>query len=204
MFYIHEIGGRVAPYQAGVLRAKHVAEPAAPVSPIEGHAASPQSNAATNQSAAAAPVLAAYEKSVHPDTPCRRLIFSGELMSKELVTINANALLSAAAEIFLHRSFRHLPVLDTENHLVGILSDRDLLRSSSRKGWEDETVGSIATQSLLVASGDTEIREVAGVMIDVHVGCMPIINKEANLVGIVTRSDILRTLLVQAPLELWS
>ena len=204
MFYIHEIGGRIAPYEAGVLRVNRVAEPAVAVSPIEGIAASPHSQASTNLSAATAPVLAAYEKSIHPDTPRRRLILAGELMSKELVTINADAVLSAAAEIFLHHSFRHLPVLDTEKQLIGILSDRDLLRSSSRKGWEEETVGSIATQSLLVASEDTEIREVARVMIEEHVGCMPIINKTESLAGIVTRSDILRTLIVQAPLELWS
>ena len=50
---------------------------------------------------------------------------------------------------------------------------------------------------------ETEIRLIADVLIKERIGAMPIVDEKEKLVGIVTRSDILRTV-VKAPLELWT
>ena len=108
------------------------------------------------------------------------------------------------------KRFRHVPIVNGEQVLVGILSDRDLLRAlASRERetitqWEGVRVASIMHTDVLSATPDTEIREVARVLFEERIGCMPIVDSAARVVGLVTRSDVLRALLVHAPLELWS
>lgn len=203
MFYVRAIGGRIEPYQAGAIRTRRIIHASASVSPIENQSPFPMPSSGEIPTGVATPAMAAYERAVNPDTPRRRIVFAGELMGRQVVTLREDAPLSDAADIFSQRRFRHIPVLDSENNLTGILSDRDVLRNSSRKGWESEIVRSCMNEPVIVASEDTEIREIARVMFEERIGCLPIIDNQGSLIGIVTRSDILRTLVGQAPLELW-
>jgi acetoin utilization protein AcuB len=56
---------------------------------------------------------------------------------------------------------------------------------------------------VLTAHPDTSIRDIARVFFEERIGAVPIVDRGETLVGIVTRSDILRTILNSAPLELW-
>jgi len=58
-------------------------------------------------------------------------------------------------------------------------------------------------KKVLTATPETQIREIARVLIEQRKGVMPIVDANAHMVGIITRSDILRTIVNQAPLELW-
>jgi acetoin utilization protein AcuB len=203
MFYLREISGRIEPYKTGAIRLRRIANAASPATSIGNQPPCLMSSSDAKPTGVAASAMAAYERVLNPDTPRRRVIFAAELMSTQVVTLQDDAPLSSAAEIFSQRRFRHIPVLNSESQLAGILSDRDVLRNSSRKGWESESVSSFMSKLVIVASKDTEIREIARVMFEERIGCMPITDDPGNLIGIVTRSDILRTLVVQAPLALW-
>jgi CBS domain-containing protein len=63
----------------------------------------------------------------------------GQYMSKTLTTIDANADLFSVADIFFQNTFRRLPVLDDEGHLLGQVSRRDVLEGS-RQIWETSPV----------------------------------------------------------------
>lgn len=196
MFYVRAISGGTEPYQIGIIRSKRITDPVSALSNIEAQTElSPRSQTS--------PAIAAYQKSINPESPRRRVLFASELMSKGVVCIDQNAKLIDVAEVFAKRRFRHIPVLNSAGDLVGILSDRDLLRFSREKTWELEPVSRIMIHPVLVATSDTEIREIARAMFEERVGCMPIVGSDGKLVGIITRSDVLRTILVQAPLELW-
>ena len=57
---------------------------------------------------------------------------------------------------------------------------------------------------MLSAHPDTEIRLIARTMFEQKIGAMPILSEEDDsMVGILTRSDILRTVVNRAPFELW-
>jgi CBS domain-containing protein len=100
---------------------------------------------------------------------------------------------------------------------VGIVSDRDLLAtrgegpaavdrpdaSDDANGGADTTIRAITKTRVLTASRETAIRQIAFVMIEQRIGAMPIIDESGHLEGIITRSDILRAVVNQAPLELW-
>ena len=57
---------------------------------------------------------------------------------------------------------------------------------------------------VLAAHPDIEIREVARTMFKERIGCMPLLNHDGAVVGIITKSDILRGVMNDAPLDLWS
>lgn len=222
MFYIRELAGLVAPYTPGAIRdRRRNVDSVSAVSGVTARSDSPSSTdlheemvaqvGGRHSSGASANAFSAYERALHPETPRRRVIYVHEMMSRDLLTIADGAPLKEAFELFSTRHFRHIPVVDASNALVGVLSERDLLRRAAKmtrenvahSQWENEPVSSVMHYPVLVATADTEMREIARVMFEERIGCMPIIDESQVLVGIVTRSDVLRTLLVHAPLELW-
>lgn len=137
--------------------------------------------------------------------PPRTLIYAEDIMTNPVETHPHDFPISQALDLFRAKRFRHFPVTNLEGVIIGILSDRDifyahLLNSKSNR----KVVGDIMTSPVLTASPKTEIRSIAKVMFDEHIGALPIIGDLNRIVGIVTRSDILRGLLKHGSIELWS
>jgi CBS domain-containing protein len=83
-------------------------------------------------------------------------------------------------------SCRHVPILDREEVLVGIISHTDMITRSAGSFISD-----IMTKEVLTALDYTRIEELAKIMLHKKFGALPIINDNHVLVGIVTLSDIL-------------
>ena len=98
--------------------------------------------------------------------------------------------------------FRHLPVVDNDGKLIGMLSDRDirLIRPSlAFVGKEDAGVQlwSLAVQQAAVfdpisVKPETTLKEAAELMLRWHVGGLPVVENEDKLIGIITYTDLLR------------
>lgn len=135
---------------------------------------------------------------------------AGAIMTPNPVTISPEAPVSSALGLLQERDCRHLPVLDGEGELVGMVSDRDL------RGlfvW-DPDVGSflgaaearMATAVSALMSADvvtvttaTPLREVVDVFLDNRLGAVPVVHTDTGeLVGIISYVDLLRALRDQA------
>ncbi len=66
----------------------------------------------------------------------------------------------------------------------------------------NDIIGGYSTQ-LVVASSDTPVRQIAQVMFDHKVSCVPIVEENGHLVGIVTRSDLLPLIINDRRFEQW-
>ena len=98
--------------------------------------------------------------------------------------------------------FRHLPVVDENGKLIGMLSDRDirLIRPSlAFVGKEDAMVQlwSLSVQQAAVfdpikVKPDTALKEAAELMLRWHVGGLPVVDEHEKLVGMITYTDLLR------------
>lgn len=143
-----------------------------------------------------------YHQELQESHERKPAIVAAQIMSSPVVTLQAGASLEEAKQLFASRRFRHVPVRSKEGKLVGVLSDRDFLTSRYRL-QSGEEVREIMTTNILTARPEARIREVAGVMIRERIGSMPIVGDQGVLEGIITRSDILRTIVNTAPLELW-
>ncbi|MDD2390227.1 MAG: CBS domain-containing protein [Desulfobacterales bacterium] len=141
-------------------------------------------------------------------------ITANQIMSSPVVTLTAETSLDSAWQLICDRRFRHLPVVDRQDKLIGIISDRDILRQTAQicrhQAYGSDhrdpvhiTIQTIMKSQVLTAGPQTEIRKIARILFEERIGSMPIINAHDSLAGIITRSDILRTLICQAPIELW-
>ncbi|MFQ3567155.1 MAG: CBS domain-containing protein [Aggregatilineales bacterium] len=124
-----------------------------------------------------------------------------EIMTAKPVTLHQNQPLRTALEILSENSFHHLPILNSEGQLVGILTERDCraaLKSPFilRETWQNEDlvtrlpVRAIMTPAPIVVEPDADADDAVRLMLDYHISCLPVVRSE-TLVGIITTSDVL-------------
>lgn len=128
-----------------------------------------------------------------------------ESMTKDLVTIGWKEGLDSAYRLMRKENIRHLPVLDSEGGIVGILSDRDLNRAMQSKfedkGFRSEIVNFDAraevrdymTWPVKTFNKDVELRVVAKQMIKDKISSF-MVNDGDQIVGIITTEDLLKVL----------
>ena len=134
-------------------------------------------------------------------------------MSFPVVTLSVTSSLSQAWAVVHSRRFRHIPILDAKDVVVGMLSDRDLFRGTMESVLSGETashtqaggsIRSLVSRPVLVASPETELRALARVLLEEHIGALPIVSEVVGLlVGMITRSDILRALVAHPDFDQW-
>jgi CBS domain-containing protein len=124
-----------------------------------------------------------------------------ELMTRDVETLSADDSLVLADTLMRRRRIRHLPVVRA-GRLVGVVTHRDLLRAqaeiTARIPVSDEerfvslAVGDLMTTDVKTASPDEPARDAAQRMLESKLGCLPVVDPEGQLVGIVTEVDFLR------------
>ena len=191
------------------------AQPVSPPRPLSDQEGSPQQGRPRPDGGGVEgppSALAAYAETARPRAR-QPALHAHQIMSSPVTTLTPETSILEAWRLFRAKRYRHIPVVDSEGRLVGIVADRDLLRYAAVNGrippFDEHSVEAqtaIATlmkPRVLTATPDTEIRQIARVLIEQHIGAMPIMDYQGRLRGIVTRSDILRALVTHAPLELW-
>ena len=134
---------------------------------------------------------------------------ASEIMSSPVFTITPEVYVKDAWGMFIGKKVHHMPVDTDDCKLIGILSDRDLLKNLVISGDKveiviDSTVNSLMSEEVIAASPLTDIRRIAKAMFDHHIGAMPVVNEESAIVGIITRSDILFAIIHHPDLNLWA
>jgi CBS domain-containing protein len=124
-----------------------------------------------------------------------------DIMTEKPATVRLENSLREALELMEKVGCHHLPVLNSENHLIGIISDRDCRTALNspyilRERWQDEElidhlqVRLIMTPAPIVVAPDANAENAAQLMLENRISCLPVMRDE-TLVGIVTRSDML-------------
>lgn len=121
-----------------------------------------------------------------------------EVMHPEPLAIGPDSSLEDAYALMQERRIRHLPVLDPEGRLIGIVTDRDLRLATSalaERPWKPEArVGEVMHSPVITADPLDPIESAARTMREETIGCLPVID-ETGLVGIVTGVDLLDAML---------
>ncbi len=123
-----------------------------------------------------------------------------EIMVKEVATLDVNDELSLANDIMRLGRIRHLPVVDG-TRLVGIISERDLFRSSlaqalgyatkdTRDLMKTLRIKEVMVSGVITIPPDTEVCEATKSMIQEKIGCLPVVDG-TQLVGLITETDVL-------------
>ncbi len=128
-----------------------------------------------------------------------------EQMTANPVTVKLGTPVPDALSLMRQRKIRRLPVLDAKGKLVGIASEKDLLYASASPAtslnvWEINSllskllVDRFMSRKLITVTEDTPVEEAARIMADNKFGGLPVMRK-GELVGIITETDIFRSLL---------
>lgn len=125
-----------------------------------------------------------------------------DLMSKPVFTIREDKHLQAVEEIMKWAHIRHVPVVDAQGRLVGIVSHRDLLGAAVstlavRISQAERTqhlaasrVNNMMRKPAATIGPDEPVQRAAQLMRQNKIGCLPVLDGEA-LVGIITEADLL-------------
>ena len=123
-----------------------------------------------------------------------------DIMETKLVTIAANERLSTVDDIMTLGRVRHIPVVQA-GRLVGVVSQRDLLRASlsalsqhrdaERRAFLSVVeIARVMSAPPIVIAPSATIEQAAAVMASKRIGCLPVLEND-ELVGMVTETDIL-------------
>lgn len=142
-----------------------------------------------------------------------------EIMSREVISISPEEKVDEAARILVENKISGLPVVDANNHVVGIITEKDLIiRASELKvpfyvtlfdsiiflenpiRFNNDVKKYIATQvkdamtrKVFVVEEDTPVSEIVEIMQKRAINRVPVVRND-KLVGIITRNDILKSL----------
>jgi CBS domain-containing protein len=120
-----------------------------------------------------------------------RKITVGDFMTRELVTVGEGDDLALAESMLRLGSIRHLPVV-RDGKLVGLVTQRDLLRTQATHERRSSRIGEIMVTRLTSVRSATSLVAAARTMLEHKFGCLPVVEEDGRLVGIVTEADFVR------------
>jgi CBS domain-containing protein len=120
----------------------------------------------------------------------------GQFMTTDLFTVHPEDVVDLAASLMDWRHIRHVPVEDNDGHLVGLVSHRTLLRMVGQgiKGNDGQApaVKDIMKRDPITATPMTPTLEAIDLMRKNKVSCLPVVEADNKLVGIITERDLIR------------
>jgi CBS domain-containing protein len=148
-------------------------------------------------------------------------LLAKDIMIKKVITIKKDASVDELSELLVKNKISGVPVVDDGGSLVGIATEGDLivqdadlhfpryfklldsiiyLESLNKfkrnlKKYLGTKVEDVMTSKVKTAGTDTPVSEVANIMIRDNINRVPVLNKKGGLVGIITRADIVKSMI---------
>lgn len=133
--------------------------------------------------------------------------YGKEIMTKNLITIEASDSMVSAWKKMNDHHIRHLPVLDERKMVVGILSDRDVQRAmqvTRKNQFEQEirldanyVVEDFMSWPVYVVHESTSVRKIAEEMLAQKVSAFIVEDSTGRLKGIITTDDLIKLFLTE-------
>jgi len=130
-------------------------------------------------------------------------MFITQHMTRNPVTVSPETLLPAVREILKSGKFRHLPVVDGENHLVGIVTDRDLRSASPSSVLSEERikachadfdqtpVSAIMSRVFFTLNPISTLDDALILLDREKIGALPVVDEEQRVIGMFSMRDLM-------------
>jgi CBS domain-containing protein len=129
-------------------------------------------------------------------------------MTTEVLSVRPEATLKDVARMLSARAISGMPVVDDDGHVLGVISEADILAKERRpkdetlrerlRGRRDgfkrdaRTVGEAMTSPAVTIPAHRWVDGAAALMLDRQINRLPVVDRAERLVGIVTRADLVR------------
>ncbi|MFP6868058.1 MAG: CBS domain-containing protein [Nitrospinota bacterium] len=125
-----------------------------------------------------------------------------KIMTTGVVTISLDEKLDLVDEIMSSGDIRHMPVTKG-GFVVGLVTQRDLLRAKLSSGinfskedrkelLEATDVEKVMVKDVKLADPNEPVVHAAKRMLEMRIGCLPVVNNDRELLGIITEIDVMR------------
>ena len=158
--------------------------------------------------------LDSYAQTAKTDIPRHPLTEVGAIMHAPVVTLPDSATVEQAWQTLTQHHIGQAPVVGADGVLVGLLSRAELMQQDRLPGPESHALvwRALLMQSVVdvmwtpvpSVAAQTDIRRVARVLLDTGLPGLPVVDDEGMVIGFVSRSDILRAVVADPPLDLWT
>jgi CBS domain-containing protein len=117
-----------------------------------------------------------------------------DVMTGKVVTLSAHHSFNDAANLMNDRYFRHCVVVDGQRKPIGVISDRDILRALARSpNSRSKSLDQIMTQNPITVKRDTPIIDAVSKILFKRINCLPVVEDDGTVCGIVTSTDLLKS-----------
>jgi len=127
-----------------------------------------------------------------------------EIMTRDLIRATEDMTIEEALKVLINHRITGLPVVDKKGKMTGVISEFDILThiSSSKKKnakiFQDKITYSKKIDAI---SEDTPLSKIVTEFIDTKYRRLPVVDRKGNLVGIITRRDLMKVYYYRARLE---
>jgi CBS domain-containing protein len=132
-------------------------------------------------------------------------MFVQDVMTREPATVSTDTAVKRAATVLVQRQISSLPVLDTEGRLCGVVGEADFIRDAFAPDVRTHMrppgdghrspahlVSELMTRHAVTVHESTDIAETAELMTSTGLKSLPVVDDDGRLVGMVSRSDLVR------------
>ncbi len=150
----------------------------------------------------------------HAEDRLASKIAAGDVMTQKVITAKRDSDIHEVSALLSENRISGLPVVDEENHVIGIVSEADILSMAGmekghtfkdilrhilgkplpeRKHGRDR-IGDIMSFPAITTRPEVDIREIAGILESKRIKRLPVVDSENRLLGIISREDIVRVI----------
>lgn len=126
-------------------------------------------------------------------------------MTSDVITVTPDTSLLKISKILRDHNVRRVPVVDRDNHVVGIISDRDVRDASPSKATTldmyemhyllaEIKASNIMTEKPITIKPRDTVEKAAMIMLDKKIGGLPVVDDSGKLVGIISDQDVFKVL----------
>lgn len=117
-----------------------------------------------------------------------------DYMSPSPVTIRENSDYKSAFAVMNEHGIHHLPVVNSADEVVGIIALRDLKMAANCFKEAPVEIGDVMLKHVLTAQHSDTLSNAAEMMIEHKIGCLPVLDDNKQLAGMLTETDLFHAL----------
>lgn len=154
--------------------------------------------------------IQAYAVTEKSHIDASNFVSAAMVMSTPIISANFDHSLQQGWSLMQQHGVKHLLLLNRKGELMGLVSDKDILKVTSGVGAialdgrsaNDIMLGDLIHRQLLTVSPNASLLDVAQAMLEQKLSALPVVTEEDTLKGIITRTDLLQAML-NGRLETW-
>ena len=122
------------------------------------------------------------------------MLLAKDIMNKNVITVKENTPIFEAMDVLVRENVTGLPVITDDAHVIGIVSEKDMLSLLYDVKGKNQLVSEIMVREIVSFEEDAQLFDLCECLIKSHFRRVPILS-QGKLVGIISRRDLIRFIL---------